>query len=83
MEICSQRFGLSVSADGFPLGAHTVSVASDHLDEITGVNVSLSDRVDNVLGSVLNFLLALRQHLDLEVVTNKLVVENGSTKLTA
>ena len=75
--------GYSVSANRLPDGTHTIFVDSDDLDEVTGVNVSLGNGVNDVLGGVLDLLLVLRQHLNLEVVTNKLVVKNRRTKLTA
>lgn len=73
----------SVSADWLPNRPHTVPVASHNFNEVTSVNVTFRDRVDDVLCSGLHFLLAYRQHLHFEVVANELVVENRSSQLRA
>ena len=71
----------SITSDILSEGSDAVAVDSDDFNHVTSVDVSLSDRVDDVLGGVLNLLLALRQYLDLEVVTHELVVKDGSTEL--
>mgnify|MGYP007048371097 CR=1 FL=1 len=72
-----KSFGLlSDSSDSIPVDCHNLNI-------VTSVDVSLSDRVDDVLGRVDDLFLALGQHLDLEVVADELVVQNGRTKLGA
>ena len=60
---------------------NSILVNSDDLDSITSVDVSFSNRVDDIFGSVLNFLLGLGQHFHLVVVANELVVQNRGTEL--
>lgn len=77
------NWGLSISTDWLSDSSHSISITCYDLDIVTSVDVSLSDRIDDVLSRALNILLAFRQDLDLEVVANELVVKNRCSKLRA
>lgn len=62
---------------------NTSLVDSDELDTITSVDVSLGDRVNDVLRGLLNLGLRLGQHFHLVVVTHELVIKDRGTKLTS
>ena len=71
----------SITSDILSEGSDAVAVDSDDFNHVTSVDVSLSDRVDDVLGGVLDLLLALRKLFDQKVVADELVVQDGGTKL--
>jgi len=56
-------------------------VDEDNLDVVTSVNVTLSDRVDDILACVLGLFLVGWQHFDFEVMAVELVVEDWATEL--
>lgn len=58
---------------------HTGLIDDYEFDTITSVYVSLSDGVDDILGSVEHDLFILSELLDQEVVTHELVVQDGCT----
>ena len=64
----------SISANGLSHSSNTVLVDCDDFHVVTCVNVSLCNRVNDVLGSVFDLLLVLRKNLDFEVMADELVV---------
>ena len=73
----------SVSADRFSFVANTSCVHEDDLALVTSIDVALGNRVDDILAGVLSLLLASWQHFYFEVVADKLVIEDWSSKLTS
>ena len=71
----------SISTDGFSDCSDSVPVDCHNLDVVSSVDVSLCDRVDDILGRILDLLLTLGQNLHLEIVTNELIVQNRGSKL--
>ena len=71
----------SVSPDLRALKSDSILVDSANLNTVSRVDVSLGDRVDDILGSVAHFLLACWEHLDHAVVSNELVVEDWGSEL--
>ena len=78
---CESARKSSVSADSFSLVADTVVVYEDNLNVVTSVDVTLGNRVDDVLACVLCLLFVCLQHFHLEVMANELVVEDWTTEL--
>jgi len=74
---------ISISTDRLSRSPDTILVDCDDFHVVTCVNVSLCDWVNDVLGSVLDLFLVLRQNLYLEVMPDELVVKNRGTKLWA
>lgn len=73
----------SISSDGLASSLDTGRRDFDNLDVVTGVDVSLSDRVDDILGASLYIGSVLREfHLHV-IVTDELVVEERRTHLGA
>ena len=62
---------------------NSVAINNDQFDTITSVNISFSNRVDDVLGCVEDYLSILSELLHKEVVPDELIIEDGSTQLGA
>ena len=71
----------SISTDGLSFSSDSVTINSNDFDIVTSVDVSFSDRIDDILSCIFNFFLALWKNLDLKVMANELVIKNGNTKL--
>ena len=72
---------VSISTDGLSFSSDSVTIDSNELDIVTGVDVSFSDRTDDILSCVFNFFLALWKNFDLKVMANELVIKDRNTKL--
>jgi hypothetical protein len=59
------------------------AVDDNDLNTITSVDVSFSNWVNDILGSLFGFLNILSEFLDQEVMANELIIKNRGTKLAA
>jgi hypothetical protein len=72
---------VSIPSDGFTSDVNTVFINNDQFDAITSVNISFSNRIDDVLGSVEDNLSILSELLHKEVVPDELIIEDGGAQL--
>ena len=79
----SSNFGFegSISSDGFACDMDSVAVDNNEFDAVTGVYISFSDGVYDVLGGVEHDLFILSELLHKEVMADELVVQDGSAQL--
>jgi len=73
----------SVSPDRFSLKSNSVLVNDHYLYSVSCVDVTLSNRINNVLSSVLYFFNVIGESLDEVVVPDELIIKDGRAELAS